>query len=344
VCAQHKVIGSILDQSQVSKMRKASKASKSVLNPETRHARWFLTGVVTSAVWTAVGCVLAFINGDSVRSFLRIAINYQGPFLILLGTWLLLMIRSKSFCAAVSNITRERSVKLGIVGNRSLRVLLISLITALGIANGISLGFDGRGLVFAFLWLSYFSVELATGFVTLHTLEILVLVRSLQYKKIKLSHYAPARTPELRSVVTYFSTFILLVAIGEAFSLLGTFKGHWTGPPEYVNAFRWFWPLMYVPMCSFMLIYPHLVIHKLIRKEKERTLSTYQEELEEHLSRPEKQSTLTQIERMSNLAQLVDRITDSPDYVFDFGIALRTVLPLALNLLTLLVKAPSVSG
>jgi hypothetical protein len=93
-----------------------------------------------------------------------------------------------------------------------------------------------------------------------------------------------------------------------------------------------------------MLIYPHLVIHKLIKKEKERTLSAYQEELEEHLSKREKNSSPNQIERTNCLAQLVDRIISSPNYVFDFGIAVRTLLPLALNLITLIVKAYAVRG
>jgi len=38
---------------------------------------------------------------------------------------------------------------------------------------------------------------------------------------------------------------------------------------------------------------------------------------------------------VTNLARLVDRITASPNYVFDFGIAARTLLPLLLNVLTL---------
>jgi hypothetical protein len=60
-----------------------------------------------------------------------------------------------------------------------------------------------------------------------------------------------------------------------------------------------------------MLIYPHLVVHKLIQKEKRVTLSTYQDELERYLAKPENNSSSNQIERTNNLAQLVDRITAS---------------------------------
>jgi hypothetical protein len=93
-----------------------------------------------------------------------------------------------------------------------------------------------------------------------------------------------------------------------------------------------------------MLIYPHLIVHKLIQKEKRVTLSTYQDELEGYLAKPENNSSSGQIERTNNLAQLVDRITASPNYVFDFGIAARRLLPLVLNVLTLFFKASMVQS
>jgi hypothetical protein len=319
-------------------MRKSSKAFKPVVRTKTSHARWFLTGVVTCAIWMAVGSIIARIQGDEVRSFVQTWTNYQGSSLIILATWLLLMIRSKNFTTDVSGLTSEGSFRLGILGNRLVRFLIVGSITVLGFVIGVRMGFYGRGAVLVFFWFTYFCVELATGLVTLHTLEILIVMRNLQHEDIKLSHYVPASTPKLRSIVKYFSTYILLMTIGLAVSLLGSLKGHWTGPQGFVNAFRWLWPLIYLPTCCFMLIYPHLVVHRLIQEEKERTLSRYQQELEDHLSGKQTNATIGQLERTNNLAQLVDRITASPDYVFDFGIALRTLLPLALNLLTLFFK------
>jgi hypothetical protein len=285
----------------------------------------------------AAGCVISLIQGDNVRSFVRDWINYQGPFLIWLGTWLLLMIRSKSFSARVSALTSDGSVKLSIVGTRLFRFLLVGIVTGLTFVSGIRMGFYGQGAARFFLWFSYFCIETATGLVTLHALEILVVVRNLQHQKLELSHYAPAGTPELRSVVKYFSTYLLLMTTGEALGLTGSLRGHWTGSQMNIDIFRWFWPFIYFPMCSVLLIYPHLVIHKLIQKEKENTLSIYQEELEKDLSTRDTRNS--QIERTSHLAELVDRITASPDYVIDFGIAARTLLPFVLNLLTLFVKA-----
>lgn len=320
-------------------MRKASKAPKTTPRTQTNHARWFVTGLLTSAVWMAAGCVITLIQGDNVRSFVRDWINYQGPFLIWLGTWLLLMIRSKSFSARVSALTCDGSVKLSIVGTRLFRFLLVGAVTSLTFVSGIRMGFYGRGAVLLFLWLTYICIEIATGLVTLHALEILVVVRNLQHQKLALSHYAPARTPELRSVVTYFSAYVFLIAVGQVLGLLGTLKGHWTGAQQNVEVFRWFWSLVYFPMSSVLLIYSHWVVHKLIQKEKEHTVSTYRQELEEHLTRHDPSTRDNQIERTNHLAELVDRITASPNYVVDFGIAARTLLPFAVNLLTLFVKA-----
>jgi len=166
-----------------------------------------------------------------------------------------------------------------------------------------------------------------------------VVVRNLQHQKLALSHYAPASTQALRSLVKYFSTYLLLMTMGEALGLMGSLRGHWTGSQMNIDIFRWLWPFVYFPMCSVMLIYPHLVIHKLIQTEKDHTLSTYRKELEDHLSRREADATNGQLERTNHLAELVDRITASPNYVVDFGIAARTLLPFAVNLLTLFVKA-----
>lgn len=325
-------------------MRKASKAPKPSLTGQTCHVRWFVTGLVTSTAWMAVGCVVTMIQGDDVRSFVQTWINYQGPLLILLGTWMLLMIRSKSFEVGVSGLTADGSFKCGVVGKRWFRFLLVAIVTGLTFVSGVLMGFHGRGAVLVFMWFTYFLIEIVTGIITLHALEILVVVRNLQHQDILLSHYAPARTPQLRAVVKYLSTYVFLMTVGEAVGLLGSLRGHWNGSQIFIDIFRWCWPLIYFPTCCIMLIYPHLVVHKLIKKEKKDTLSPYRQELEEHLSTPEKKPRISRIERTSHLAQLVDRIAASPDYVFDFGIAVRTLLPFALNLITLFVKAYAVQG
>jgi len=324
-----------------SEMRKTSKAPKPPLIGHANHARWFITGIVVSSAWTGLGCMIAAIQGYGVRSFIQDWISYQGPFLVWLGTWLVLMIRSQNLAARISAITFDGSVKPGIVGKPLFRLLAVVLVTALTFASGMRMGFRGQGAVLVFFWLTYLCIEIATGFITLHAIEIFAVVHNLRRQRIKLSHYAPARTPKLRSIVNYFSAYVLLIAAGQFLGLLGTIKGHWTGSRPSVQVFQWFWSLVYFPMSSLLLFYSHWMIHKLIKKEKEQTLSVYEQELEERLSKPNNNAKISQIVRTNQLAQLVDRITASPDYVIDFGIAVRTLLPLALNLVTVFVK-PSV--
>ena len=266
-------------------MRLASKSLERSIKTQTHHLRWFLTGFAVSAVWMAVGCLLTFSQGDDLRWFIRTWINYQGPFLIWLGTWLLLMIRSGSFKGRVSQLAFDRSVKLEVVSNRFFRFTVAALVTALTFVSGVRMGFDGRGAVLVFELFTFFCIEVATGLVTLHALEVLVVVHNLQYQNINLSHYAPARTPKLGSVVRYFTTYILLMAIGQALGLWGSIAGHWTGPQRNVDIFRWFWSLFYFPTCSLMLVYTHWIVHRLIRNDKELTLSRYKDELDELLSR-----------------------------------------------------------
>jgi len=199
------------------------------------------------------------------------------------------------------------------------------------------MGFASQGPVLVFMWITCALVCLASGIVTLHCLEVLAVLHNLRAQEIKVFRYAPARTPELRSVVGYFSSFSLLMSVGYAFALIATFKAHWSGPSDYVEGVRLFWPIVYVPTCSIALIYPHLIIHQMIRREKEQTLASCQQDIDQLLSKYSELKT-EDIERTNTLAQLFDRIIATPDYVVDVGIAVRTMLPLVLNLLTLLAK------
>lgn len=307
------------------------------ITPDAHHVRWFLTGVLVGLVWTLAGCGVAFLQGYDVQTFLREWVDLQGPFLIALGTWLLLIIRSGSFTARIEQLTADGSANPGVLKNRFLRSAIVASVTIFGFISVARMGFNGYGAVLVLMWITCVCIDFASGLVTLHALEVLAVVHNLQKQDIKVSRYAPARTPELRSVVTYFSSFTLLMTVGYAFALLGTLRGHWTGSAEYVQAVRLFWPLIYVPTCCLVLIYPHVVVHKLIQREKERTLSLYQQDIDKLLSKYGDLKT-EEIERTNTLAQLFDRVTATPNYVIDVGIAVRTVLPLVFNLVTLFAK------
>lgn len=304
---------------------------------EANHFSWALKGFLLGVVWTAVGCLLALIQGDSPRAFLKEWMSYQGPFLLSLEAWMLLMIRAKVFEARVSTLTGKTRMEVGVLCKRPVRILIVASITILGFASVSRMGFNGRGVVLLFMWFTNLCIDLAAGIITLHSLTIITAIYYLHREKIKLSHYAPARTLELRSVVKYFSTFTLLMTGCYIFALAGTLKGNWTGSKDYVQAIQWFWPIIYVPICCIVLIYPHLAVHKLIQSHKEITLRSYQDEIDKLLEQYPKLQP-EDIGRTNELAQLFERITATPNYVIDFGIAVRTFLPLAFNLLTLFLK------
>jgi hypothetical protein len=312
-------------------------AKPTIPSTEANHVSWAFVGVLVGVVWTAIGCGIALLQGESLRLFLHEWTNYQGPFLLALETWMLLMIRSMTFEARVAALTESKPVKIKVLGKPPVRRLIVASITILGFASVSRMGFNGRGAILFFMWFTNLVIDYASGLITLHALTIVAVVHNLNNQKIKVSLYAPARTLELRSVVKYFSTFTLLMSGCYIFALAGTLKGNWTGSKDYVEAVRWFWPIIYVPLCCAALIYPHLAIHKLIQRHKEDTLRSCQADIDKLLAQYPKLKN-EDIGRTNELAQLFDRITATPNYVIDFGIAVRTLLPLALNLVTLFVK------
>lgn len=307
---------------------------------DTRHGLWILCGLTLAVSWTLVGCGVAAVQGVNLRAFLREWMNYQGFFLIWLGAWLLLIIRSRAFVERVSRLTADGAIHRGVAENRLLRLIVVGGTTILGFCSLARMGFYGQGSVLIFMWFTCLCIVFTSGLVTLHSLEILAVMHNLKRQDIKVSRYAPARTTELKTVVTYFGTFTLLMTVGYGFALLGTITGHWTGAREYVDVIRLFWPVIYVPTCCVVLIYPHIVVHKLIQREKDRTLSSYQRDMDELLSKYGQDLKTEEIERTNTLAQLCDRIAATPNYVMDTGIAFRTVLPLLFNLITLVLKIP----
>jgi hypothetical protein len=301
------------------------------------HPKYCLIGLAVASGWTIVGFCLALVH-KSGRQFLDLWYSLQGLFLIWLGTWLLLVVRSGSLKRRVLAITRNPdSHHVGIV-SRSLRIAVVVSISLAGTVSLIAMGFDAKGSLLVFLWLTCFIVCLTAAFVTLHALSIVWSVVGLQEAGLRVFRYSPAQTPELRSLVSYFSSFTFLMTLGYACALAATLSPHWTGNKDYVAAVRIFWPLLYVPACSIVLIYPHVIVHRLVQREKEQTLILYQQEMDQLLQKYGSLNS-SDIERTNALAQMFDRISATPDYVVDLGIAVRTALPLAFNLASLFAKA-----
>jgi hypothetical protein len=311
---------------------KATKPKKrrAVFTANLSQGQRCLAGIAVGITWTALGCAVASLQGVAWQ-FLNDWARLQGFFLTSLGTWLLLIARSNGLTERIQAATISgKRPELGLLSNRVVRLAVVLAIGIGGTASLIPLGFPGRGTVLVFMWVSCAAICFAAAAVTLHTLEILKAISGLQRTEIKVYRYAPARTPELRAVVSYFSSFTLLVTIGYVFALLATLAPHWAGSSEYVEVVRVFWPIIYVPTCSVALVYPHVAVHSLIQREKERTLQSCQEDIDGLLARFRELKT-EDIDRTNLLAQLFDRIAATPNYVVDFGIAVRIVVPLIMN-------------
>lgn len=296
-----------------------------------------LVGIGTAAAWTVVGCGIALLQRN-FAGFLHEWFLLQGFPLVTVGTWLLILVRSPNLEARVADLIQEGSPPFRPLEERAFGLVIAITVGVVGTASLIPLGFRAHGSVLAFMWFTCACVCCTAGLVTVHAIDILRFVHRLPLHEVKVFRYAPARTPELRSFVSYFSSFTLLMTLGYAAALVATLDPDWTGPKEYIEAVRLFWPLIYVPICSVALIYPHLAVHRLILREKDRTLSSCQRDIDALLERYGELKK-EDIERTNALAQLFERITSTPDYVVDVSIAFRTLLPLAFNVVTLVAKA-----
>jgi hypothetical protein len=310
---------------------------KAIPKIDLQHGLWCIIGIVVGLGWSALGYGIAALQGKS-WNFLQDWAHLQGFFLIALGTWILLIIRSKALFARLRGVTVNGQIHLGLLEDRRVRAAIVLSVGLLGTASLIALGFPERGAILVFMWTTCAVVCFAAAAATLHTIEIIVAVADLPRTEIKVFRYAPARTPELRAVVTYFSSFTLLVTVGYAFALAGTLAPKWNGSSSYVEAVKVFWPIIYVPICSVALIYPHFAVHRLIQREKEKVLQSCQEDMDGFLAKFRDLKT-EDIDRTNTLAQLFDRVAATPNYVVDFGIVVRTALPLLLNVVSFFAKA-----
>ncbi len=300
------------------------------------HLKYGIIGIAVGISLTLLGWTISTIAGNN-QEFLNLWVGAQGFFLTCLGTWLILIIRSKTLFKLASSLTQN-----GLPSPRGItrRWLRYTIVISIGIAGTISvnsMGFNAQCIILWYLWLVCGGVCFAAGFVTLHAIDVLFIVRSLQHTKLKMFKYSPARTPELRKFVNYFTSFTLLMTFGYAFCIAGTLSAHWTASNNYLMTVQLFWPVIYVPTCSIVLIYPHVIIHGIIRQEKDRTLVMYQNEIDDLLAQYHDLDQ-GQVQKTNSIVELFDRISATPDYVIDFAIALRTVLPLLFNFATLFNK------
>jgi hypothetical protein len=199
------------------------------------------------------------------------------------------------------------------------------------------MGFDGRGPILIFYWATAIISGLMAGFVMVHTVHVIMVIHQLRTANVKMFSYSPARTPELRDVVGYFATFSLILSVAYLFAFLGTINGSWIGNPEFVRGVQLFWPIVYVPVCTTALLYPHIAVHRLIKAQKERVVFSYHREIDGLLA--EYQNLRNEdVQRVNTISQFLERMNSTPDYVIDFGLAIKTAMPLVFNLIILMAK------
>ena len=294
------------------------------------HVKFGLSALFATCVWTSLGAVLSYSCCD-LRHFLEGWQRYQAFPALALATWLMLLARSGIFKKRVEQLMQDAGTSPPGLRYRGLRAALVTLIFILAASTSIGMGFDASWPLIAFYWATAVIAGLLAGIVMVHTIHTILTIHQLQNTSVKSFHYAPARTPELKDIVSYFATFALILSIAYFFAFLGTTQGKWLGNPTFIKAVQLFWPIVYVPVCSATLLYPHYVVHRIIHREKERTVLSYQQEIENIIV---DYHTLDneEVQRVNALAQFLDRVIATPNYVVDFGVTLKTLTPLALNI------------
>jgi hypothetical protein len=294
-----------------------------------RSVVYCLIGFGVASAWTLAGFLIALSQGEGAH-FIAEWQRMQAFFCLGLGTFLLLIAKSGVLGHRAKKITRHGSPPPKGIASGRLRASIVFAVGLVGAGVFIMMGFNAHGELLWFMWVMCVFICFLAGIVTLHSADLIVIIHNLQNTEIKTHRYSPARTPALRELVSYFTFFSLVLTIAYAFACFGTLQGRWTGNPTFIEAAQLFWPAIYVPACSIALIYPHLVIHKLIRREKDNALASYQRDIDGLLDKYESLKD-EDVQRINTLSQVFDRFSSTPNYVFDFGITVRTVLPHCVN-------------
>ena len=292
----------------------------------------FVVGLGGATIWTLLG-MLASLTTSGPETFLREWLLLQGPPLLALGLFLTLFTqgrRLKDFASELS--CRPESGRLSQIPRRS---LMLS-VTVIGTASLVALGFPSRQLALVFMWLTCALICLMASLVTVHAAEVLLFAARLRHCAAKLQPYSPADTPSVRRLAEYIAFFGLLVTIGYCFAFVGTVSGNWTSTAPLVRIVKYFWPMIYVPLCLATLSYPHIAIYRLVRAEKDRTISGLQTKMIALVS-VDDSLTNQEIDRLNALADLIQKIENTPNYPHNIRLVGTLAFTLLANLASLLV-------
>src|ERR1041384_5354840 len=115
------------------------------------HARYFVIGLIAATLWTLVGAAAALWRGE-LELFVMEWRNLQAPFLIGLGTWLVLISMSGTLNEQAARLARNgSSTSIKRVGP-FWRAGGICAIAIVGTASLVWMGFNAKGPILAFMW------------------------------------------------------------------------------------------------------------------------------------------------------------------------------------------------
>src|SRR3954454_3202637 len=99
-------------------------SGRTAARAEVSHGLYAVVGIGVGLVWTAVGYGIAAIQG-SANAFLQDWLHLQGFFLISLGTWLMLIVRSDVLPARVADVTTVPPPATGLLASRWMRRAIV---------------------------------------------------------------------------------------------------------------------------------------------------------------------------------------------------------------------------
>ncbi len=297
-----------------------------------------LIAICGGVAWTLLGVLVAVIGGD-LGVFWREWLSIQGPFDAAGAIFLGLLALSPD----LDQIWRDVAPHVAPLGawrrSRSVRFwhrMTIVFVAVVGTATTTQLGFSTPAPGRYFLWATCAGVCIVAGFITWHAVEVIVAAARIETLNIKFFAFSPGDTRSLKRLAVHFVIFGLGTTFGYITSLIGTLSPYWQGDATLVRAVQVFWPMIYVPICLAVSTYPHLAIHRVIRKEKDRLIVSYQNEINAVISDGQN-LTKQDIERVNALADLIQRIEKSPSFAVNFPIALGSAVAYVANIGSLFV-------
>jgi hypothetical protein len=224
-----------------------------------------------------------------------------------------------------------------------LRLPIVLAIFLIGTITTTQLGFGVPPPTLYFMWATCAIICFLAGFATWHVVEVLTVAGQIKNLPIEVFSYSPSETRSLKGLAAYFTFFGVAMTCGYAFALAGTLLPSWKGDPAFVRFVQLLWPLVYVPTCVVVVTYPHIAIHRLIRREKDRLITQYQHEINGILAHSDS-LTNEDIDRVNALAGLIEKIERTPNYALTIPIALTTMATCSFNLVSLIIPKEALSN